>query len=280
MKRLLFLLLSGMLAACLNAAEAKRFRPWLAPDMYTPSYFHVNLFNSSASYRISYAGSVKLGPGVMPNGGQLRVGTPINITVNGIMNTLLHMPEKNFSIFEEKGRAGCRMFLNFDGAAIHVEFFMLDSSPLLHCRITPAEKQLRPIRSIRISLDLLTSGLGIDPATKRFKPVGIYNREAKISGGKRLAMDRKWQQLPAGNSSVTVYDLKSEYNGSGPIFIGYHGDSLLSAKLKLDNCYMNLLEFELKKDFREFEFVLYKTRRKVSNNDFFALERQYAFPGL
>ncbi len=279
MKKIFLLFFCAALFPGLLGADVKPFRPWLAPDMYTSSYFHVNIYNAETSFHVSYAGAVRLKPGVIPMG-QLRVGSPINITVNGIQNRVLYMPEENFSLFREKERAGCRMCLNFDGAAIQMEFFVRDGSPLLHCRVTPAEKQLRPIRDIRINLDLLTSGLGIDSATKRFKPDGIYEREARISGGGVLKMNPKWQLLPAGNCAVTVYDLKWERNGSGPVFIGYDPALLTSAKLKINNNYMNNLEFELKKDFREFVFTLYKPRTKISNDEFFALERSKAFPGL
>ena len=196
----------------------------------------------------------------------------LSVSVNSIRERVLHLNDSSFRTWTKSDSAGATVKLNFDGAAVIFDVFMKKDSPVLWFTFRPSEKQLTPIRSIRVTLSLVISRLFVKNGVTVW--ANAYNRQAQ-SAARKFEQRKESYLLGAEDQylilSDSVLDGSGAGKGYGPSWLAFRMDDVQSAKLDLRNAWMNSVSFTLKPDFKIFRFGIWQRKNAISNQDFLAL---------
>lgn len=192
------------------------------------------------------------------------------ISVNGIPESKLQPQEKDLTLWNENGMAGCETAMNFDGAKMILRWHMRPDSPLLICSIRPAADSLEPVKNIKINFTMVISGLSKDKDGKVIWN-GAYERQA-VTPARTITQDKKPIMLNTDDRYLIFQDAKldgsTQENGTGPSYLTFDTENIVSAKLSMDNAVFTNLEIEIKPDFKEFRFGLWQQKDPISNSSF------------
>ena len=200
---------------------------------------------------------------------------PINflgISVNGISSRRLQPKNEDFKTWTRGDRGGASVLFRFDGAMLEMDVFLKKGSPILWFTFRPAAKQLEPIRSVKINVDLVISRL----LTKNGVTVweNAYQRQAQTAT-RRLEQQKNFYSLEPEDKFVIFSDKELDGSGKdkgyGPSFLTFDSAGLQRATLNLRNSWLNGISFDLKPDFKEFTFGIWQKKDAISNSEFMKL---------
>lgn len=193
----------------------------------------------------------------------------LNITVNGYNNSVIIPREKNLTAWNENGKAGIDLKLNFDGAKVIIRLYMRENSPVLWGKIMPAKDSIVPIKSIKLHFSAVVSILA--KVNKRIAWNKVYDRVA-ITPARTLKQQNKLQKLTPADTCLVLQDNKYDGSGpgkgQGPVMIILDHKAVKTANLEMRNSWTTRLYIELKPDFKEFDFGLWQQKPVISNKAF------------
>ena len=180
----------------------------------------------------------------------------LNLTVNGIPLAKTVVSDKTFHY----GKAGARIRLNFDGAAVDLAAYMKPGSPLLWFTLRPEKEQLRPIEKIELALNCVVS----DYRTKA-EEIDRYVKTAV----RTLGPDKAPQALTAADGFVLFGDRKLDGSGAkkgfGPSYVALPDFAgVRKAAVLADTGPNARLSVELQPDFREFTFAILQSQSALT----------------
>ena len=192
------------------------------------------------------------------------------MTVNGIAENRLQPKKEDLKLWEEDGRAGCDIAMNFDGAKLIVRWCMRPGSPLLLGRVRMAPDTLEPAKSVKISFTMMLSDLAKD-ANGNVRWESAYDRQA-LSPARLIRQDARPIPLTPADRYLIFqdgkYDGSGEGKGSGPCYLTFDYREVMAANLRMGNCVFTNLDVELKPGFKEFNFGLWQQKNDISNAAF------------
>ena len=286
MKKKLSILAAGILAGTLCAQNAvtvkqKQYSGWKARDfacnqqaeiVNDKNFYQFNLLQ----YQPDKNGKMQTFMNISAPRQEWGFGrAPINflsITVNGIRERDLQPNEESFRTWAKPDSAGATVTLNFDGAKVIFDVYMKKGSPVLWFSFQQPEKQLEPVRSIRIRADLVISRL----LTKNGVTVwnDVYNRQAQTAT-RKLEQQNSPYALNADDQYIIfsdkVLDGSDKDKGFGPSFLAFDMGGVKDANLYLGNSWANNVTFTLNPDFKEFKFGIWQQKNAIANQDFMKL---------
>ena len=192
-----------------------------------------------------------------------------HLDVNGISIHKLQPQPGYLNIWNKDGVSGGTSVLNFDGAKVEIDAYMREKSPMLWFTIRQPEKQVEPVKTIRLSLTMIISDY-----KKNEKGViwsGAYHRQAQTAS-RKLEQQKGKIELTAEDRYLILSDAEldgsSTDKGCGPVYLTFSMDGVQKAALGLGNGWLSRVEFDLKPDFKEFRFGILRTSNSISNDAF------------
>lgn len=194
------------------------------------------------------------------------------LTVNKIHISRIVPNENSFKTWTKGDSAGCTAVLNFDGTKIRLDAYMKQGSPLLWMTFSPVEKQAEPMKSCRITLSCVISGMKIVKGKhidyKKFAKTAARELTGQKDYRKaHYTLNASDRYLILGDS---VLDGSKKGAGFGPSFVllPENFDAVKKGTLILNNGFCNQFFFDMKPDFKEFTIAIWQNKGVISNQNF------------
>jgi hypothetical protein len=196
----------------------------------------------------------------------------LSLTVNAIPLHKILLDEGHFAAWEQGGRRGFEVRLNFDGAALRLRFYMRPDSPVLWAVLLPEPSGLEPIRSCELVFTALPSKLvkGQDGKV-RWSGKDVYGRSFQTTT-RHITPEQRATVLTAEETLIVfqddIHDGAGPDRGDGPCLLVLNHAGVAQATAEPGVTWLARVRVALTPGFQGFHFGLLNHPVPIANQDF------------